>query len=373
MKLTKKKIMALIGLPFSILGVSRISVTTFFFFYIIVYFRFPMSILVQDPFSETSMYLVFLYLILFSGYFTGSNMACDYVAKRILDKGITNVRIYIFCLISLAFNTVCSAFLSYGICDIQEMNGLQNSAVELFYIQLVMFILISNVSMVRSCGIILKQKNDENLEMAQQLKGESEKAMKAQLNMLKLQLDPHFMFNSLGTLSGIIEEDPRKASEFTVRLAHIYKYIVAHISDDTVSLNESLRFIRDYCHHIEMRYTGNFVFTIDAGICHSDDEKILPLSLQLLVENAVKHNQHSEEHPLAIHIYRDGDYVCVANAFVPYPEESPSAFSSSGIGIKNLFDRYKLLTAFVPIVLQSEKTYMVKAPIIMMRQHQVLP
>ena len=243
MKLTKKKIMALIGLPFSILGVSRISVTTFFFFYIIVYFRFPMSILVQDPFSETSMYLVFLYLILFSGYFTGSNMACDYVAKRILDKGITNVRIYIFCLISLAFNTVCSAFLSYGICDIQEMNGLQNSAVELFYIQLVMFILISNVSMVRSCGIILKQKNDENLEMAQQLKGESEKAMKAQLNMLKLQLDPHFMFNSLGTLSGIIEEDPRKASEFTVRLAHIYKYIVAHISDDTVSTYESTFFL----------------------------------------------------------------------------------------------------------------------------------
>ena len=227
--------------------------------------------------------------------------------------------------------------------------------------------------MMAGGGIILKQKNDENLEMAQQLKGESEKAMKAQLNMLKLQLDPHFMFNSLGTLSGIIEEDPRKASEFTVRLAHIYKYIVAHISDDTVLLNESLRFIRDYCHHIEMRYTGNFVFTIDAGICHSDDEKILPLSLQLLVENAVKHNQHSEEHPLAIHIYRDGDYVCVANAFVPYPEESPSAFSSSGIGIKNLFDRYKLLTAFVPIVLQSEKTYMVKVPIIMMRQHQVLP
>ena len=65
---------------------------------------------------------------------------------------------------------------------------------------------------MRSCGIILKQKNDENLEMAQQLKGESEKAMKAQLNMLKLQLDPHFMFNSLGTLSGIIEEDPRKAA-----------------------------------------------------------------------------------------------------------------------------------------------------------------
>ena len=83
--------MALIWLPFSIMGVSTISVTTFFFFYITVYFRFPMSVLVQDPFSETSIYLVLVYLMLFSGYFTGSNMACDYVAKRILNKGITSI------------------------------------------------------------------------------------------------------------------------------------------------------------------------------------------------------------------------------------------------------------------------------------------
>lgn len=154
--------------------------------------------------------------------------------------------------------------------------------------------------------------------MVEEIKSEREKTARAQLNTLKLQLDPHFMFNSLGTLSGIIVENPQKALDFTSRLSRIYKYIVAHLDQDSITLREGMRFIQDYCKHIEMRYKNHFVFDIASNICHDDEELILPLSLQLLVENAVKHNQHSEEHPLHIRIYRDDDFVCVSNELAPY-------------------------------------------------------
>lgn len=190
--------------------------------------------------------------------------------------------------------------------------------------------------------------------------------MKAQVGMLKLQLDPHFIFNSLNALIGLIEENPKKAVDFTLDLSRIYKYIIAHIDDDTIPLKDGINFITEYCHHILLRYPSQFNIEIEHDKIQAKDwEKLLPLSLQLLVENAVKHNQHTEQRPLYIRIYRKKEYICVSNDYKPYPDENRQIqIASSGIGMKNLFERYKLLTYKIPITIQSEKTYTVKIPII---------
>ena len=282
---------------------------------------------------------------------------CLFSTKRFLEGEITINKILVFSLITWSICIPICIWVDWVMhSGIYETNS--------FYILLIFCILVSSVSIIQACGNIIKQRNEEKLKMVEEIKSEREKTARAQLNTLKLQLDPHFMFNSLGTLSGIIVENPQKALDFTSRLTRIYKYIVAHLDQDSITLREGMRFIQDYCKHIEMRYKNHFVFDIASNICHDDEELILPLSLQLLVENAVKHNQHSEEHPLHIRIYRDDDFVCVSNELAPYTIIGYSKEEGTGIGIKNLFDRYKMLTDKIPIILQSDTTYTVQIPIV---------
>lgn len=233
------------------------------------------------------------------------------------------------------------------------------------YIRTISSALIAIIYIIRNYAQVIQENAELNMQLKEDLQKETERASKAQLNMLKVQLDPHFMFNSLNALVGLIDEDPKKAEHFTLELSRIYKYIVANIDADTVSLKEGMVFIDNYCKLVEIRYPQQFCIKIEEDIVKNSEEKILPLSLQLLVENAVKHNRHSEECPLEIHIKREADYICVANALNPYPESKRKTHVvSAGIGMKNLYDRYKLLTDRIPIVMESETEYIVKVPII---------
>ena len=303
---------------------------------------------------------LFLYISVSSGAII-TFWTCHFLAKRLLVKDITPNKIFTFSLLNWASCVPLCIIAAHFDTNIDVKS---NYPIDSFYIRLIVCMLVASVNIVQCCCEIIQQKNEEKIKLIEELKSEQETATRAQLNVLKLQLDPHFMFNSLGTLSGIITENPQKALDFTSRLSRIYKYIVMHINDDSIPLRDGMSFIQDYCQHIEMRYKDNFVFDIATDICHDDEEKILPLSLQLLVENAVKHNQHSVEHPLHIRIYRDGDFVCVSNELVPYTEIGTSRVDSMGIGIKNLFDRYKLLTNKIPIVMQSTTHYTVQIPIV---------
>ena len=335
----------------STLGFAAVAV-----YYIIMYFA------CNDYFMAVKLWdVAYIWLNYVDFSFLGmvSYLVCNALAKHFLNKEITIYKIFVFCLFLWVSCVPLCWFTNWTmhVYNVEENEGV-------FYVRLIVFMLLISVTLVQACGNVIKKKNEEKLKLIEELKSEREKAVKAQLNMLKLQLDPHFMFNSLGTLSGIIVADPQKALDFTSRLARIYKYIVAHISDDTITLHSGMDFIHDYCQHIEMRYKDNFIFDIEEHIWHDDEELILPLSLQLLVENAVKHNQHSVEHPLRIRIYREDDFVCVSNQVVPYEEIGRTRVGSTGIGIKNLYDRYKLLTDKLPIVLQSATTYTVQIPIV---------
>lgn len=168
--------------------------------------------------------------------------------------------------------------------------------------------------------------------------------------VLKSQLNPHFVFNSLSILTGLIQEDPEKAENFLVSLSKIYRYIVKNIEKNVVSVEDAISFVRDYVFILQERYPMSITLEVDErGLDKSG--KILAMSMQLLIENAVKHNTTTPGNPLHISVFRNGDYLVVRNnvnndAKMPCDTNS----DSSGVGLNNLVQRYKLECGLAPVI-----------------------
>ena len=138
------------------------------------------------------------------------------------------------------------------------------------------------------------------------------KSNQAQLDALKTQLDPHFLFNSLNVLSSLIEEKPEQAQKFTVKLSNIYRYVLDSRMKDLTDVADEIKFAEDYIQLLKMRFEHAVQFTIDEKI-KSMDAKLVPLSIQLLLENAVKHNQINSDKPLRISILHKADHLQICN------------------------------------------------------------
>ena len=180
----------------------------------------------------------------------------------------------------------------------------------------------------------------------------------AELNSLKGELDPHFIFNSLTSLSHLISEDSNKAQMFTGKLTQVYKYLLINKDRELISLDDELRFINDYFFLLRIRYDNKIIMSVDI----ENTEKILvvPCSLQALVENAIKHNVFSEKDPLNVRIYVNGDYVKVENNV----RKRQYAVASTRIGLSNLSNRYRLIYNRDIEVEKCETTFTVKLPLI---------
>ena len=126
----------------------------------------------------------------------------------------------------------------------------------------------------------------------------------AKFDALKNQLDPHFLFNSLNVLSSLIEENPDNAQKFTTSLSKVYRYVLEQKNKDLVTVDEELAFAKTYMSLLKMRFEDSIVFEIPDQ-ASNPDSKVVPLSLQLLLENAVKHNMVTSTKPLHIKIFED--------------------------------------------------------------------
>ncbi|WP_194767137.1 2TM domain-containing protein [Tamlana sp. I1] len=161
----------------------------------------------------------------------------------------------------------------------------------------------------------------------------------AKFDALKNQLDPHFLFNSLNVLTSLIEENPENAQKFTTGLSKVYRYVLEQKNKELVSVDEELQFAKTYMTLLKMRFEDSIVFNMPEQALNPES-KVVPLSLQLLLENAVKHNMVNSNKPLHINIYEDQDYLVVENNFQP----KQIVKKSSGVGLNNINQRYHLLT-----------------------------
>tara|TARA_R110002050_G_scaffold3935_3_gene20167 strand:- start:31657 stop:32910 length:1254 start_codon:yes stop_codon:yes gene_type:complete len=184
----------------------------------------------------------------------------------------------------------------------------------------------------------------------------------AKFDALKNQLDPHFLFNSLNVLTSLIEEDPLQAQKFTTSLSKVYRYVLEQKNKDLVTVDEELAFAETYVRLLKMRFEDSIVFDIP-GKCSDTAAKIVPLSLQLLLENAVKHNVVTVERPLRIRVYEEGGMLCISNNL----QEKQVVGKSSGVGLRNIRERYQILSIKRVQIEKSASEFTVKLPILMER------
>jgi len=185
------------------------------------------------------------------------------------------------------------------------------------------------------------------------------KTESAKYESLKSQLDPHFLFNSLNVLTSLIGENPAKAENFTTKLSKIYRYVLEQKNKDIIPLEEELQFAKIYMELLEMRFEDAIQFTIPDKIS-SPELKIVPLSLQLLLENAVKHNVVSSKNPLQLKIYEEDGYLVVRNNYNP----KESLGKSTKVGLKNISERYRLITKKEVSITKEEGSFIVKIPLL---------
>ena len=182
----------------------------------------------------------------------------------------------------------------------------------------------------------------------------------AELQALKNQIDPHFMFNSLNTLSWLIEEEPAKAKIFNEHLADVYRYILQNRSRELVMLQEEVGFLHDYFALLQIRYGQAVRLRMDVDATVFDRYMMLPISLQILVENAHKHNEFSVWEPLEIGIWLVGSRLVVHNRVA----RKEKVKASPGVGLSNLDQRCKLAIGAPLEVVETRTDFTLYLPIL---------
>ena len=181
----------------------------------------------------------------------------------------------------------------------------------------------------------------------------------AKFDALKNQLDPHFLFNSLNVLTSLIDENPKNAQKFTTSLSKVYRYVLEQKNKDLVTVDEELNFARTYMSLLKMRFEDSIIFEIPEN-ASNPESKVVPLSLQLLLENAVKHNMVTSSKPLHIRIYEEAGNLIVSNNLQP----KQIVKKSSGVGLNNIKQRYELLSDRKVIINQQAKSFAVAIPML---------
>lgn len=181
----------------------------------------------------------------------------------------------------------------------------------------------------------------------------------AQFESLKNQIDPHFLFNSLNVLSSLIEENPESAQKFTTSLSKVYRYVLEQKDKELVSVAEELKFAKTYMNLLKMRFENSITFEIPEGF-DNEEAKVVPLSLQLLLENCIKHNVVSEAKPLHVKISIENGQLVITNNL----QKKEVLQDRKGVGLQNIVNRYGILTNRKVLVEENEKEFKVLLPIL---------
>ncbi len=188
--------------------------------------------------------------------------------------------------------------------------------------------------------------------------------IRSQFEVLKNQVSPHFLFNSLNTLITIIPENANLAVEFTEKLSQVYRYILQNKDKELVKLSTELDFIKSYIFLLKIRFGNNLKVNYDIQDTYLDSH-VAPLTLQMLVENAIKHNIISQSKPLTIDIYIDqGRSIVVRNNL----QKKNATIQSTRIGLENIVKRYKYLSNQAVDIISTATNFIVALPLIQVQE-----
>jgi sensor histidine kinase YesM len=222
-------------------------------------------------------------------------------------------------------------------------------------VTLVNVICVLFVTHVYETAFMVKEQQGEQIRNAELLRAKAE----AELTALKNQIDPHFMFNSLNTLTYLIKSDPAKAHSFTENLAEVYRYILSQKDQTFVLLEDELLFTRQYTDLLHLRFGNALIIHKTFNGTIEKDYLIPPTSVFVAFENAVKHNELSERVPLHITLKVLDHRLLISNSI----NEKQNRSHSSKIGLKNLDERFRIVTGNGIVTQHDERTFTVELPL----------
>lgn len=215
------------------------------------------------------------------------------------------------------------------------------------------------MSVLANCMIVLIIEvlfyNQKQLEAEKRAIAAEKGKLQYMYDSLRSQVNPHFLFNSLNTLSSLIYENQDKANMFTKKLSGLYRYALSLNEREYVTLCEELSFLESYLYLMHIRYDTALIIKLEKAVNHNED-KLFPMSIQLLVENAVKHNIVSKVQPLTIIVRIDEDGVTVSNNL-----QLKGTDTKSGLGLINLQEQYALHSKKIEII-KTDDTFSVRIP-----------
>ena len=203
--------------------------------------------------------------------------------------------------------------------------------------------------------LTLVNQTKERLSAAQQAK------MAMEIKTLQQNIEPHFLFNNLNVLSSLIESNPKQANEFLSKLAELYRYILQIQTLEVVPIKDELEFARNYAYLLQERFGKAYNFVWEVPENNLNSQMIVPIALQTLIENAVKHNAGSNENPLRILIKLEENSVSVENEI----REKQLTFQTNRSGLQNLKMRYSFLTETAVVISQTAENFKVILPLIL--------
>ncbi len=291
-------------------------------------------------FAYNQLYAIVLYLA--NGYFF------KYVLKSFKDTFYTLKTVAVL-IVGVICVTTISVFFIRIVHEVIFGNNTFNEFISSetpqdYYITIIIAIIVS----LAILGIFYYKHLQENKIKEQKIIAGT---ASAKFDALKNQLDPHFLFNSLNVLTSLIEENPDAATKFTTSLSKVYRYVLEQKNKDLVSVEEELKFAKLYMSLIKMRFENSIDFSLPETLSNPD-AKVVPLSLQLLLENAVKHNVVTPSKKLFISIDEQNGKLLIKNNIQPKQIIKPS----TGVGLQNIKQRYALLTN-KEVSIQKDKTH----------------
>jgi two-component system LytT family sensor kinase len=233
---------------------------------------------------------------------------------------------------------------------VMEYNGLWS--------QLKLPLMITTFFMLTGHGKAFLMEWRQSAIDVERLKSEN---LKSKFESLKSQVNPHFLFNSLNALSSLVYSDQDKAAEFILKLSEVYRYVLDHQNDEVVSLLEEIEFVKSYVYLNQIRFGKNLTVDFVSMNTISSDWMMPPVALQMLVENALKHNEVSNDHPLHIELILAEDTLVVKNNLNPI---SIPKRDSNGLGLSNIQARFEMMTSKKVAIEKTETTFSVRVPLL---------
>lgn len=302
---------------------------------------------------------ILLHNILFTFTVSSAIFAANISVGRTLDKylpwtGNVRQRIIVEFLIT-SFNAAVImllwTYLYFQLIDVPS------GTFKIYLFENILIALVVNIvaTTIMESNAIFQQWKASLVE-AERLQKES---LRTQYEALKAQVNPHFLFNSLNTLSSLVHADPDLAEEFIDEFARFYRYILEIKDKNLVSLQEELEMMQSYIYLQKIRFGEALTVEnrIDTGFLH---HLLPPLTLQMLAENAIKHNALSPEKPLVISLEVKNGFLMISNNL----QQRQAAVKSTGIGLYNLKEKYKILSEVQPEFKTEGRRYVASIPLI---------